>query len=137
MILLYLSLIVVLALAHVLVRWRVRRLERRFSAIAARADALLKSSGYKGGNCARPDPYQAAKQQYELAQLAMKRDRIEQRYTSWQGFSERFGHLRRRVAGYRGRVLPYAFGILDVAALLIVLEHFGTGVAGLKSLLGI
>jgi hypothetical protein len=119
------------------VRWRVRRLERRFTSVAANADALLKQSGYKGGNCTRADPYAAAKQQYELARLAMKRDRIEQRYTSWQGFSERFGHLRRRLGSYRGRVVPYALGAIDVAAVLIVLDRFGLGLDELRSMLGI
>ena len=76
MIFAYSFVVVVLALAHFLVRRRVVRLDRRFTAVASEADELLKQSTYRAGN-SRPDPYRTARQQYELAQLAMKRDRIE------------------------------------------------------------
>ena len=91
MLVVYLFLLLALAFVHGLVRLRVRRLERRFSAVAAEADALLKKSSYRSGN-SRPDPYQSAKQQFELARLALKRDRIE----------DRPGDYRERVVrGYR------------------------------------
>jgi hypothetical protein len=134
---LYLYLLISLAVLHWLVRVRVRRLERRFSAVAADADTLLKKSSYKAGNGTRPDPYQSAKQQFQLARLAMKRDRIEARYASWQSFSERFGQLRRRLAGYRGKVLPYLVGACDVAGIAVVLNQVGISVGQLRSMLGI
>jgi hypothetical protein len=136
MILAYLLVLVVLALLHCLVRRRVARLERRFTAVAAEADALVKQTAFRGGNCSRADPYQVAKQQLALAHLAIKRDRVEERYTAWQGFSERFGYFRRRLSGYRGKVLPYLFGGLDVAAGLVVMDHFGV-VADLRAMLGV
>jgi hypothetical protein len=137
MIAIYLVLLIVLALLHALVRVRVRRLERKFTTVAGEADKLLKQQSYRGGNSSRPDPYLAAKQQYALAQLAIKRDRTEGRYDSWQGFSERFGHFRRRLSGYRGKTVPYVLGVLDVVALTVVLDRFGFGLADLKTMLGI
>ncbi len=136
MLVVYLFLLIALALLHGLVRLRVSRLERRFSSVAAEADALLKKSSYRSGN-SRPDPYQSAKYQFELAQLAMKRDWIEDRYSSWQSFSERFGRLCAQLRGYRGRVLPYVVGAVDVAALTIALNQLGIGVTELRTMLGI
>jgi hypothetical protein len=133
----YLTLLFVLTVVHFLVRRRVGRLERRFSAVAAEADAVLKQNSYRGGNCCRPDPYQAAKQQFELARLAMKRDRIEDRYTRSQAFSERFGRFRARLSGYRGKLLPYAVGVFDVVGLVFALDRFGLGVSEIRSLLGV
>jgi hypothetical protein len=133
----YLYLLISLALLHWLVRVRVRRLERRYTTIAAEADTLLKKGSYRAGNGSRPDPYQAAKQQFELARLAMKRDRIEERYASWQSFSERFGQLRRRLSGYRGKVLPYLVGAIDVTGVMVALHQVGLSVTELRSMLGI
>jgi hypothetical protein len=135
MILVYLFILILLALLHWLVRLRVGRLERRFSAVAAAADVLLKQTAYRSGN-GRPDPCVVAKNQYELARLAMKRDRIEERYTSWQSFAERFGRFRGRLSGYRGKVVPYVFGAADIAAVMVAIERFGVGVADLKAMLG-
>ncbi len=137
MLFVYLYLLISLALLHWLVRLRVRRLERRYTAVAAEADTLLKKGSFRPGNGTRPDPYQAARQQFELARLAMKRDRIEERYTSWQSFSERFGYLRRRLRDYRGKVLPYLVGVLDVGGVLLVLDRVGLSVSELRSMLGI
>jgi hypothetical protein len=137
MIVAYLFLLLVLALVHFLVRRRVARLEARFTAVAAEADTLVKQASMRGGNCSRPDPYQAAKHQYALARLAMKRDRLEDRYTSWQSFSERFAKFRSRLVGYRGKALPYVFGVFDVATVMLVFDRFGVGLTQLKAMLGI
>jgi hypothetical protein len=137
MLIVYLYLLISLALLHWLVRLRVRRLERRFTRVAAEADILLKKGTFRAGNGSRPDPYQAAKQQFELARLAMKRDAVEDRYGSWQSFSECFGQLRRRLSGYRGKVLPYLVGAIDVAGIMVALNHLGIGVNELRSMLGI
>jgi hypothetical protein len=136
MLVVYLSVLIALALLHGLVRLRVSRLERRFSAVAAEADALLKKTGFKNGNSCRPDPYQSAKHQFELARLAMKRDRIEERYTSWQSFSERFGRFRSRLRGYRGKILPYFGGALDVAIVTVALQQVGVDVNQVRTMLG-
>jgi hypothetical protein len=126
------------ALVHLLVRWRVARLEKRYVRLAADADALLRKSCVRAGNSnsKAPDPFLAARQQHELALLATKRDRVEERYLSGQKFSERFGGFRRGLAGYRGRLVPYLFGLLDVSAVALALNHFEVSVSQVRSLVG-
>ena len=136
MVVLYLFARLVLGVVHLLVRWRVARLERRFIRLAGEADALLKTSMQRGGTN-RSDPFVAARNQYDLALLAKKRDRVEERYLSWQKFSERFGAFRRGVAGYRGRWLPYVFGLVDLSAIVLTLSHFGIDVMEMRSLMGL
>jgi hypothetical protein len=132
---LYVAVLISLALLHLLVRFRAARLEKRYARTAAAADALVKESGTRGGTN-RADPYRSARQQYELALLALKRDRLEGRYNRWQAVSERFGRLRGRLGGYRGRVLPYLAGLVDVAGLVVVLERFEVGLTEVRALLG-
>ena len=136
MIALYLVVLLLLALVQVFVRLRVKRLEKRYTRIAADADRLLKATATRGGNNNRPDAILAAKQQYELAQLALKRDRLEGRYGRWQSFSERFAGFRGRLACYRGRLVPYLFGLADVAAAVVVLDRLGVGVSDIRSMIG-
>ena len=137
MVVLYVSLLVVLALLQVAVRWRVKRLERRYVRVAAEADALLKLSGQRAGHNSKADPFTAARQQFELARLALKRDRVEGRYAAWQSFSEKFAGLRGRLLRYKGKVAPYLGGALDVAGALLALDQVGVGLAQLKALLGL
>jgi len=136
MIVLYLFARIFLALAHALVRFRVSRLEKRYVRTAAAADALLKTSATKSGNN-RPDPYVTAKQQYELARLALKRDQVEARYTGWQSFSERFGKMRAGLAGYRGVVVPYLFGLVDVGVVVGLMNHYALRVNEVRAMLGL
>ena len=49
----------------------------------------------RGGNTNKPDPYAAARQQYELALVVLQRDRTEKRYTYWQGLAEALAMGRR------------------------------------------
>jgi hypothetical protein len=135
MVVLYLFARLLLGGFHLLLRWRVRRLEKRYVRFAADADALLAGAAKRGGTN-RHDPFVNAKLQYDLALLAKKRDRVEDRYLSWQKFSERFGSLRGRVAGYRGRLLPYLFGLVDVTAVVLVLGRLGGGVEDVRALIG-
>lgn len=135
MVVLYLFARTFLAFVHLLVKWRVWRLEKRFVRIAAEADALLASNAKRGGTN-RADPFVVAKLQYDLALLAKKRDGVEERYLSWQKSSERFGALRRRVAGYRGRLLPYFFGLVDVTAVVLALNQYGIDVTQMRSMMG-
>jgi len=131
MLLLYLVLLLELALVQRLVRWRVSRLEKRYVGIVAEADALVKQSQTRGGNTSRPDPLVGARQQYQLARLAMKRDRVEARYNSWQSFSERFAAFRGRLAGFKGKLVPYLVGVVDVAGTMVALHKFGIDVGQL------
>jgi hypothetical protein len=136
MVVLYLLARLFFAFVHLLVRWRVSRLEKRYARLAAEADKLLKQSCVRAGNSNRPDPFLAAKQQHELALVALKRDRVEGRFVSRQKFSERFGAFRRGLAGYRGRVVPYLFGLVDVTAAVLVLNQFDVGVSQVRSMIG-
>src|SRR4051794_41163983 len=102
MLLVWLSVLVVLWLLQQALRLRVGRLERRYAKVATEAGATVKEM--KLGN-SKPDPLLAARQQYELAQLAVRRERVEKSYASWQSLCERFAAFRGRLAGYRGRAL--------------------------------
>lgn len=134
---LYLSLLVALALVQWMLRLRVNRLEKRYVRVATEAHALLNKNGTRRGNSNQADPLTAARAQYELAQLGLKRDRAESRYLAGQARAEKLGRLRGRLAGYQGRLLPYAVGVLDVVGALLVLNRYGVGVEQVKALLGI
>ena len=136
MLVLYVVVLVLLALVQFALRWRVGRLERRFIKVAAQADALLKQSAVRGGNN-RADPFVALRHNYQLTQLALKRDRVEGRYAAWQAFSEGFARFRGRLSGFKGKALPYLIGALDVAAVVAALDHYGVGVEQVKALLGL
>jgi hypothetical protein len=127
MIFLYTCLLLLLAGAHFLTRRRVRALEKKYTRIASEADELLRKGQFRCGNGNRQDPYQNARQQYQLALLAEKRERTEARYTAWQGRAERLAKLRARVRGWKGRKLPYTLGVLDVVGTLALIDYLGAG----------
>jgi hypothetical protein len=137
MVVLYLALLLVLALVQVALRWRVSRLEKRYVKVASEADTLLKQVGMRPGNGSRFDPLTSARQQFDLAVVATRRAQVEDRYSSWQSFAERFAAFRRRLAGFQGRALPYLGGVLDVAFVAVLLERYGVGLAEVRSLLGV
>ena len=136
MVVLYLSLLLVLGLVQLLLRWRVSRLEKRYARVASEADTLLKQVSMRPGNSSRVDPLVSARQQFDLAVVATKRAQVEDRYSAWQSFTERFAQFRRRLAGFQGRVMPYLGGVLDVAFVVVLLDWLGYGVTDLKTLLG-
>ena len=136
MVVLYLALLLVLGLVQVLLRWRVSRLEKRYVRVASEADALLKQAALRPGNSNRVDPLASARQQFDLAVVATKRARVEDRYSAWQSFTERFAGFRRRLAGFQGKALPYVGGVLDVAFVVVLLDWLGVGLTEVKSLLG-
>jgi hypothetical protein len=127
MIFLYTALLIMLGAAHFLIKRRAAGLERKFVRIARQADGVLRLSATRPGNCSRHDAYEAAKRQYQLALLATKRDRIETRYTAWQARAERLGKLRARLRAWKGRKLPYTFGVLDVTGALALIDYLGAG----------
>ena len=136
MVVLYLTLLLVLALVQVALRWRVSRLEKRYVKVASEADALLKQVGMRPGNGNRFDPLTSARQQFDLAVVATRRAQVEDRYSAWQSFAERFAQFRRRLAGFQGKALPYVGGVLDVAFVVVLLDWLGVGVTEVRSLLG-
>ena len=128
MIFLYTLVLLLLGSAYFLCKRRVASLEKKYTRVAKEADALVRQPSYREGNSGRlADPYVAAKRQYQLGQLAAKRDRVEARYASWQDFTDRFGKFLGRVRNWKGRKLPYSFGVLDVAGALALIDYFGAG----------
>ena len=127
MIFLYTALLIVLFVARFLVRRRAASLEKKLTRAAVEAEQLARLTPHREGNSARYDTYQVAKRQYLLGQAVQKRDRIEARYTAWHTRSERLGNLSKRLRAWKGKLLPYTFGILDVALVLTLIDYLGAG----------
>jgi hypothetical protein len=128
MIFVYTLVLLLLGSAYFLCKRRVASLEKKYTRVAQEADALVRQPSYREGNSGRlADPYVAAKRQYQLGQLAQKRDRVEARYASWQDRTDRFGKFIGRVRTWRGRKLPYTFGVLDFAGALALIDYLGAG----------
>jgi hypothetical protein len=127
MIFLYTVLLLLVGVAHFLIKRRVAALEKKYSQVVKDADTLLRQANHRDGNSNRQDPYQSAKRQYQLALLAHKRDRMESRYSAWHGRAERLGKLRQRMRAWKGRKLPYTFGVLDVVGAMSLIDYLGAG----------
>jgi hypothetical protein len=127
MIFLYSSLVFALVLARLLVRRKAAGLEKVYSRVAREADEVFRRSSFKDGNSNRQDPYLAAKKQLQLGLLAQKRDRVESRYLAWQARADRVGRWADRARAWKGRKLPYAFGVLDVGLALALADFLGFG----------
>jgi hypothetical protein len=128
MIFLYTLVLLLLGSAYFLCKRRVASLEKKYTRVAKEADALVRQPNYREGNSGRlSDPFAAAKRQFQLGQLAAKRDRVEARYAAWQDFTDRFGKSLGRMRNWKGRKLPYTFGVLDVAGALALIDYFGAG----------
>ena len=129
MIFLYTLVLLLLGSAYFLCKRRVAALEKKYTRVAKEADALVRQPSYREGNSGRlaADPYSIAKRQYQLGLLAQKRDRLEGRYASWQDRTDRFGKFLGRVRHWKGRKLPYTFGVLDFAGALALIDYFGAG----------
>jgi hypothetical protein len=125
MILLYTSLIVLLATAKFLISRRAKSLEKKFARVAKEADNLVKQPLFKDGNSSRIDPYASAKRQYLLGHLTQKRDRLEAKYSAWNQRAERFGRYLSNVRSWQGKKLPYTFGVVDVVCVLGLLDYLG------------
>ncbi len=127
MIFLYTSLVVLVGVTHFLIKRRVASLEKKYARVAKEADTLLRQPHLREGNSNRTDPYQTAKRQLLLGQLAQKRDRVEAKYTGWQCIAERTGKLVVGLKHWKGKKLPYTFGVLDLAAALALVDYLGLG----------
>jgi hypothetical protein len=135
MILLYTCLLLLLVVAKFLVGRRVARLQARYTRLAQEVGKLAAEPSYKEGNSRRPDAYQAARNQYRLGQLIQRKDRLEDRYVGWLGRSERLAKWYTAVRHWKGRKLPYTFGVLDVAGALALMDYLGVGqVVNLRNL---
>jgi hypothetical protein len=127
MIFLYTALMLLVGVAYFFLKRRVAALEKKYSGVVKEADNLIRQSGYREGNSNRHDPYQHAKRQLKLALLADKRDRMEAKYSTWHRRAERMGKLRQRLRAWKGRKLPYTFGVLDVTGALALIDYLGAG----------
>jgi len=127
MIFLYTALLLLVGVAHFLIKRRVVALEKKYSRVVKDADDTLRQANYRDGNSNRQDPYQNAKRQYQLAMLAQKRDRMETMYSRWHKRAERLGKVRQRLRAWKGRKLPYTFGVLDVLGALSLIDALGAG----------
>ena len=135
MILLYTGLLLLLGVAKFLVGRRAARLQTRYARLAQEVSKLASEPLYKEGNSRRPDMYQTARNQYQLGQLIQRKDRLEDRYCRWLGRSERLAKWYTAVRHWKGRKLPYTFGVLDVAGALALIDYLGVGqVVSLRNL---
>jgi hypothetical protein len=126
MILLYSLALFLLVAVGLLVARRAAALERRFARTALDAEKLVRAPVYRAGN-GGIDPYHAARRQYELGQLILKRDRLEGKYVAWQKAADRLAKAVETVRGWKGRKLPYTFGALDVSVVLGLVDYLGVG----------
>ncbi len=127
MLVLYTSLVVLLAGVGFLIRRRAASLERKYTALLKQTSALLREPLPREGNSGRTDPYQTAKRNYQLGALAQKKEALEARHYAWQARAERVGRWLGAVRRWRGRKLPYLLGGVDVYTALCVLEYVGLG----------
>lgn len=125
MILVYTGLILILAVAGWLMQRRVARLERKYSRLAKQAQQVALEPAYKAGT--RLDPCQIAKRHFQLGLLVQKRDRVEGKVHRWQAVADRVHSATNRLKSWKGKKLPYTFGVVDVSCLLYAIDYAGVG----------
>lgn len=135
MIVLYSALLLFLGGLRWLVQRRARALERAYTKVALNVEKLAQQPLRRQGNSGRPDPYQSARQQYELGRLVQRRDTLEARHFAWQHRADRLGRLIQSWHSCKGRTLPYALGALDVSVFLYAVDQLGLGTVDLSQLM--
>ncbi|OWK43788.1 hypothetical protein [Fimbriiglobus ruber] len=104
---------------------RAARAERAYTDGALRVEEVSRLFQVKPGNAAAGDTLTVAKRQYELGRLVLLRDALEVAYHGWQARADRAAKLQARLAGWKGRLVPYLFGVADVAIALTALHYLG------------
>jgi hypothetical protein len=127
MIVLYSLLLLLLGVVKFLIDRRAASLERKHARLAKETHTLLHGSNPREGNSGKPDPYLNARRQYLLGALIQKKERLEARCLSWRGFAEKYARWVKGVRGWKGKVLPYTFGVIDVGCLLHLMDYYGAG----------
>jgi hypothetical protein len=127
MLLLYTLLLLLLGVARFMIARRVASLEKRCARVAKQTDKLVRESPYRDGNSGRADPFQVAKRQFQLGLLAQKRERLEDKHLSWQRRVKKFGNMVDGLRNWKGKKLPYTFGVLDVMLLLTLIDYLALG----------
>jgi hypothetical protein len=125
MILLYTGVLFVLVVAAFVVKHRAGALEKKFARVSGTVQSLALEPAFKPGN--RMDACQIAKRQFQLGVLAEKRDRALAKYVAWQASAEKVNGWVARLQGWKGKKLPYTFGVLDVSCLLYAVDYLGVG----------
>ena len=127
MILLYTTLLTLLRMVRFLVRVRVNGLEKAYSRVALKTEELANQPVSRQGNSNKPNPCEFAKHHFELGKLVHQRDRLETKHFRWQSFQERFSGFVDALQNWKGKKLPYTFGVLDVSMILIAIDKLGMG----------
>jgi hypothetical protein len=130
MVLLYTMLLTSLGLLKMVVGRRAASLEKRFSRLAAQVAKLAHGAALKpgNGNGSRDDfAAQSAKRQFELGQLASRRDRLEAKHFFWQSWADRLTRAVDRVRNWKGQKLPYTMGALDIWLGMWLVDWLGMG----------
>jgi hypothetical protein len=106
---------------------RATALERKYVRLAKEVNALPRESCFKEGNSSRHDPFQAAKRQYLLGVLVERKDRLEARHHRWAQRVERLTRLIHKLQGWKGRLVPYALGAIDIVTTMCTLDYVSQG----------
>lgn len=111
------------------VKWalagRAARTETKYTRAALDAEKLAREMQAKPGASSHADTFTHAKRQYELGRVVEKRDRLEAKFLTCQVKADKVAALVAKLRGWNGRVVPYLFGVVDVALLLVLLDRLG------------
>ena len=99
-------------------------LERKYTRAALAAESLARQLQTKPGN-GNLDPFLTAKSHYEFGRLVENRDRMKEKFLAWQGWAEGVGRASAKVAGWKGRTVPYLCGAIDLGVVLGALHLLG------------
>ena len=146
MIVLYTLLIVTLVTARFLVGRRVARLEKKYLQTVNEADSLVAETLLKESSKpealtiagvpvqrktlvkdGKIDPAQTAKRQYLLGVLVEKKDRLEEKHHRWALRVERVSQWVRNLRNWKGRLVPYALGAVDILTTMCTLDYVSHG----------
>jgi hypothetical protein len=125
MILVYTTLLFALVVAAFAVKRRAGYLEKKFARVSRAVQTVALEPTFKPGS--RLDACQIAKRQLQLGVLVQKRDRVEAKYLGWQALADKFNGWVGRLQGWKGKKLPYTFGVVDVSCLLYAVDYLGVG----------
>jgi hypothetical protein len=106
---------------------RANALERKYARLSKEVNATSRDCLFKEGNSAKYDPFQAAKRQYRLGVLVEKKDRLEAVQYRWAHRVERLNRVIAKLRGWKGRLVPYALGAVDVMTTMCTLDYFAHG----------
>jgi hypothetical protein len=106
---------------------RTRALERKYARLAKDVAGVVRELPNKEGNSSRYDPFQAAKRQYVLGALVEKKDRLEEKHHRWALRVERMSRWVQNLRNWKGRLVPYALGAVDILTTMCTLDYFSHG----------